>query len=165
MVVGPFPFQKAIIADLKLLADFCSLLACLKEYKFWSFYLPTFFNVFNLWTYIKDKYIIDFPLAKFNICQSTFVEVFLGCMQLRAASYTRNFNCLSLKFIAKSWGRLLADIRLSKVCNICPLICSLEDWKLFLSCLFVFLHQAFHGNRKNPESCKSRQGNGAWLHK
>jgi hypothetical protein len=32
-VVGPFPFQKAIIDDFKLLADFCSLLACLKEYK------------------------------------------------------------------------------------------------------------------------------------
>ena len=155
MVVGPFPFQKAIIADLKLLADFCSLLACfIKEYKFWSFYLPTFFNVFNLWTYIKDKYIIDFPLAKFNICQSTFVDVFLGCMQLRAASYARNFNCLSLKFIAKSRGRWLADIRLSKICNICPLICSLGDWKPFQSCFF--LHQAFHGNRKTQKSCKSR---------
>ena len=37
--------------------------------------------------------------------------------------------------------------------------------KAFSVLFGVFLHQAFHGNIKNPESCKSRQGNGAWLHK
>ena len=93
-VVGPFPFQKAIIDDFKLLADFCSLLACLKEYNY-EIYICLLFSMLLTYEAVLK---INTPLI-FH-CQSTFVEVFLGCTKLRAASYARNFNCLPLKFIA-----------------------------------------------------------------
>ena len=47
----------------------------------------------------------------------------------------------------------MADIRLSKICNICPLICSLWDEKPF-SVLFVFCIKLFTVIEKTQNAAK-----------